>query len=158
MKHRLRYIVNEKPVEKEINYIPVCFILAIMLIVLKVLAVIGILVTLCYYVPYFYILAWLTEDGCVIKIIASDYNPDCKVPWLLIVRIVPIAGFILNYRSLVHHFENGVWMYQCEAVKTLEADMLDKLERCIEVTPEMLKVNLLQRFICAVVKIFAPML
>ena len=95
MKHRLRYVVNDKPVEKEVNYIPVRFILAIMLIVFEVLAVIGIVVTLCYYVPYFYVLAWLTEVGCVIRIIASDDNPDYKVPWLLIVLIVPIAGFML---------------------------------------------------------------
>ena len=63
----------------------------------------------------------------------------------------------LDYRSLVHHFENGVWMYQCEAVKTLKKDIDDTLEKCIEVTPNMLKTSLLQRFICSVARIFAPM-
>ena len=69
-----------------------------------------------------------------------------------------IGTINLDYRSLVHHFENGVWMYQCEAVKALKKDMDDTLTKCIEVTPDMLKTNLLQRFICAVVRIFAPML
>ena len=62
------------------------------------------------------------------------------------------------YRSYFLHFENGVWMYKCEANKSLKADIEDMLVKCIEVTPGMLKTNLLQRFICAVVRIFAPML
>lgn len=97
MKRPLRYMLNDKLVEKEINYIPVRYIIAVLLTVLEVTAVIGILVVLCYYVPYFYVLAWLTEIGCVIKIIASDDNPDYKVPWLLFVLIVPIAGFMLYF-------------------------------------------------------------
>lgn len=64
----------------------------------------------------------------------------------------------LDYRSLVHHFENGVWMYDCESIKDLKTDMEDTLRKSIEVTPEMLKTNMLQRFIRAVVRIFAPML
>ena len=69
-----------------------------------------------------------------------------------------IGTINLDYRSLVHHFENGVWMYRCDAAKALKADMEETLSKCIEVTPEMLKSNLLQRFICSVVRIFAPMM
>ena len=69
-----------------------------------------------------------------------------------------IGTINLDYRSLVHHFENGVWMYDCESIKDLKSDMEETLSKSIEVTPEMLKTNLLQRFIRAVVRIFAPML
>ena len=69
-----------------------------------------------------------------------------------------IGTINLDYRSLVHHFENGVWMYDCESIKDLKSDMEETLRKSIEVTPEMLKTNLLQRFIRAVVRIFAPML
>ena len=69
-----------------------------------------------------------------------------------------IGTINLDYRSLVHHFENGVWMYGCEAVGKIKADMEETLQKCIEVTPEMLKTNLPTRFIRAVVRIFAPML
>ena len=69
-----------------------------------------------------------------------------------------IGTINLDYRSLVHHFENGVWMYDCESIKDLKSDIDDTLSKSIEVTPEMLKTNLLQRFIRAVVRIFAPML
>lgn len=69
-----------------------------------------------------------------------------------------IGTINLDYRSLVHHFENGVWMYRCKAVQALKADIEDTFSKCIEVTPAMLKTNLLQQFIRAVVRIFAPML
>lgn len=69
-----------------------------------------------------------------------------------------IGTINLDYRSLVHHFENGVWMYQCDAVRALKADIEDMFGKCIEVTPDMLKTNIVQRFIRAVVRIFAPML
>ena len=79
------------------NYIPVRYIIAGMVTLLEVLAIIGTVVALCYFVPYFYIAAYLTEIVCVVKIIASDDNPDYKIPWLLCVLILPIAGFMLYF-------------------------------------------------------------
>ena len=93
MKRTLRYNVNEKEVEREYNYIPFRYILAILITIFEVVAIIAIVVALCIYVPYFYVLCYLTEIACIIKIIASDDNPDYKVPWLLFVMILPIAGF-----------------------------------------------------------------
>ena len=97
MKKTITYDVNQKKVEREINYIPVRYIIAILITMLEVLAVIGIVAALCYFVPYFYLAAWATEIFCVIRIIASDDNPDYKVPWLLVVLIVPVAGFMLYF-------------------------------------------------------------
>ena len=97
MKKTITYDVNQKKVEREINYIPVRYIIAILITLLEVLAVIGIVLALCYYVPYFYLAAWATEIFCVIRIIASDDNPDYKVPWLLVVLIIPVAGFMLYF-------------------------------------------------------------
>lgn len=97
MKKTITYDVNERIVEKEINYIPVRYIIAVFITVLEVIAVIGIVITLCYYVPYFYLAAWATEIFVVIRIIASDDNPDYKVPWLLFVLIIPVAGFMLYF-------------------------------------------------------------
>ncbi len=97
LKKTLRYNVNEQTVEREVNYIPVRYILAILITLFEIVAILGIVIALCYYVPYFYIAAWLTEIYCVIRIIASDDNPDYKVPWLLFVLIIPIAGFMLYF-------------------------------------------------------------
>jgi cardiolipin synthase len=70
-----------------------------------------------------------------------------------------IIGTInLDYRSLVHHFENGVWMYDCKCIKDLKKDIDNTLEKSIEITPKMLKTSLLNRFFRAIVRIFAPML
>ena len=97
MKKTISYDVNNKKVEKEINYIPFRYILAVLITLFEVLAVISIVAAFCYYVPYFYLAAWATEIFCVIRIIASDDNPDYKVPWLLFVLIIPIAGFMLYF-------------------------------------------------------------
>lgn len=97
MKKKYRVQAGKRTIEREYNYIPVRYIIAVLITVLEVLAIIGIVAALCYFVPYFYIAAWLTEIFCVIKIIASDDNPDYKVPWLLFVLILPIAGFMLYF-------------------------------------------------------------
>lgn len=93
------YWVNtgRETVERTYNYIPVRYIIAVMITLCEVLAIIGIVVACCYFIPYFYLAAWLTEIFCVIKIIASNDNPDYKVPWLLFVLILPIAGFMLYF-------------------------------------------------------------
>ncbi len=49
-------------------------------------------------------------------------------------------------------------MYRCEALKSMKEDMEDLFKKSIEVTPDMLKTSLFQRFIRAIVRIFAPML
>lgn len=64
----------------------------------------------------------------------------------------------LDYRSLVHHFENGVWMYNCECIKDLKNDIEDTLSKSIEIVPNILKTNVFNRFFRALVRIFAPML
>ena len=97
MKRKYTYFDGKKQTEREYSYIPVRYIFAVFITLFEVLAVIGIVVALCYYVPYFYLAAWATEIFCVIRIIASDDNPDYKVPWLLFVLIIPIAGFMLYF-------------------------------------------------------------
>lgn len=97
MKQRIRYRIGKRHFSREINYIPMRYIFAMTLTVLEILAIIGIVGLLCYYVPLFYAAAWLTEIGCVIHIASSDENPDYKVPWLLVVMLLPIAGFMLYF-------------------------------------------------------------
>lgn len=97
MKKTTTYKVGNKIVERQINYIPVRYIFAVLITILEVLAIIGMTVACCYFIPYFYIAAFITEIFCVIKIIASDDNPDYKIPWLLFVLILPIAGFLLYF-------------------------------------------------------------
>lgn len=86
-----------KVIERQYSYIPVRYILAVLITLFEVLAIIGVMVALCYFVPYFYLAAFMTEVVCVVKIIASNDNPEYKIPWLLFVLILPIAGFMLYF-------------------------------------------------------------
>ena len=97
MKKKTVYNVGRKKIEREINYIPVRYIIAMMITVLEILAIIGTVVALCYFVPYFYLAVLVTQVCCVVGIIATDDNPDYKIPWLLFVMILPIAGFMLYF-------------------------------------------------------------
>lgn len=127
MKKRYKYKAGKKTVEREYNYIPVRYIFAVLISLFEVLAVIGIVAVLCYYVPFFYLAAWLTEIFCVIKIIASDDNPDYKVPWLLFVLIIPIAGFMLYFMFYSRRLERR-FIRRLEELKACSYDRDDSGE------------------------------
>ena len=70
-----------------------------------------------------------------------------------------IVGTVnLDYRSLVHHFENGVWMYKTDCIEDIKRDIDETAEKSILVTEEMLKPGVISRFVRAMIRIFAPML
>ena len=93
---KIRYDAHTT-VEREVNYIPLRYTLAVLLAVFETAAVIALMLFLGKYIPYFYIALWVTEVGCVIHIIACDEAPDYKVPWLLVVLVLPVAGFMLYF-------------------------------------------------------------
>lgn len=133
MKKTITYDVNKKKVQREINYIPVRYIIAVLITLFEVLAVIGIVIALCYYVPYFYLAAWATEIFCVIRIIASDDNPDYKVPWLLFVMILPIAGFMLYFmfysRTLQKKFIKRLGDLKRHSYRQNDSELFDELRK-----------------------------
>ena len=129
MKRKYKVRTGKETIEREYNYIPVRYIIAVLITLLEILAIIGIVVACCYYIPYFYVAAFITEVFCVIKIVASDDNPDYKVPWLLFVLILPIAGFMLYFlfysRKLQKKFirrldELKKYRYESDQAKILE--------------------------------------
>ena len=97
MKKSYTYKIGNKTIERGYLYIPIRYIVAMMITILEVLAIIGIVVGLSIFVPYFYIAVYLTHIACVISIIASDDNPEYKVSWLLVVLVLPVAGFMLYF-------------------------------------------------------------
>ena len=69
-----------------------------------------------------------------------------------------IAGTInLDYRSLVHHFENGVWMYKHEVLSSIKEDIMNTLECSIEANDELIKDTWGQRLIRALVRALSPL-
>ena len=82
--------------EKEINYIPFRFIIAILITVVETAAVVGIVVALMY-IPFFSVAVVATQIFVLLNIINSDDNPDYKIPWLLVVLLIPVAGFMIYF-------------------------------------------------------------
>ena len=97
MRKNIKVFEKGKYIEKEINYIPFRYIVAVLLTIFEIAAIIGVLVLLAIYIPYFYLAIYLTVFGVIIAIIASNENPDYKVPWLLFVITLPIVGFMLYF-------------------------------------------------------------
>lgn len=133
MKRKYSYRAGDKTIEREYNYIPVRYIIAMLITVLEVAAIIGIVIACCYYIPYFYLAAWATEIACVIRIIASDDNPDYKIPWLLFVLILPIAGFMLYFifynRTLQKRFIKRLQALKDRGYKKEDSALFDALKQ-----------------------------
>lgn len=72
---------------------------------------------------------------------------------------VGIVGTInLDYRSLVHHFENGVWLYKHEVLEQVKEDMKATMSQSLLMNQEKIEDTLSQRFIRALVRAVSPML
>ncbi|MGN1235543.1 MAG: cardiolipin synthase [Christensenellaceae bacterium] len=70
-----------------------------------------------------------------------------------------IVGTInLDYRSLVHHFENGVWLYRHDVLRAIKADVAATMAQSVPMNERGVKDNILQRLIRSLVRIFSPML
>lgn len=73
-------------------------------------------------------------------------------------EIALIGTMNLDYRSLVHHFENGVWIYKYEVIKDVKRDFAATVSASLEFGKDYVKEKLPQRFIRSPVKIFSPLL
>ena len=72
---------------------------------------------------------------------------------------VAIVGTInLDYRSLVHHFENGVWLYKTSSINQIKLDLTNTLAVSQLKTKENAKQGFLTRVICSILNLFSPLL
>ena len=70
-----------------------------------------------------------------------------------------VVGTInLDYRSLVHHFEDGVWMYNTPTVTELKDSFLETVSVSDEVDSEEARLTLYERFVRNMIRLFAPLL
>ena len=133
MKKTIKVYEKNKYVDKEVNYIPCRYIIAMLLTIFEIASIIAIMVVLAIYVPYFYIAIIVTVVGVVIQIIGSNENPDYKVPWLLFVITLPIVGlmlyFIFHQRKLpkrffkrLNHVDNSFIYDDSESLEELKND------------------------------------
>lgn len=64
----------------------------------------------------------------------------------------------LDYRSLVHHFECGVWMYKVDAIKAMKKDYLNTLSNSHKVSLKEAKLKGIKKLFAEVMKMFSPLL
>jgi cardiolipin synthase len=69
-----------------------------------------------------------------------------------------VSTINLDYRSLVHHYECGLWMYGTDTVQKVKADLLSTMAESHEVSCEEAKLNLPQELLKSILQIFTPLL
>ena len=73
--------------------------------------------------------------------------------------IIAMVGTInLDYRSLVHHFENGLWIYNDKVIQDIKTDIEETLSVSKRISLPDLDTRLYKRIIQSVISIFAPLL
>lgn len=88
-----------------------------------------------------------------------EYTPGfCHAKQCVSDDVIAVCGTInLDYRSLYHHFEDAVLMYDCSAVNDIKRDFDNLLPQCTEVTAEYAKhVPFMVRVWETVLRILAP--
>ena len=70
-----------------------------------------------------------------------------------------VCGTInLDYRSLVHHFECGVWMYDTDCIPDMKADFLETIAQSGEITESEATLRGWKRLVAELMKVFSPLL
>lgn len=74
--------------------------------------------------------------------------------------IVAVIGSInLDYRSLMHHFECGVWLYKNSVIADMKEDYEKTLGKCIRIKKEMLQnIPWYKRWARNIIQFFSPLL
>ena len=89
-----------------------------------------------------------------------EYTPGFIHEKLLISdgEIAVIGTINLDYRSLVHHYENAVWIYSSPEISQMRREFLQTVSMSKEKNEREARLTLLERFVRNLVKIFAPLL
>ena len=69
-----------------------------------------------------------------------------------------VCGTInLDYRSLVHHFECGAWMYKTECISAMKEDFLNTMTVSKEIEKGRAAMRSWQKLIAEILKVFSPL-
>lgn len=64
----------------------------------------------------------------------------------------------LDYRSLTHHFECGVWMYNMKCIKDMKKDIIETFEKSIEMDLKKSKLKGWRKLLAEFLKVFTPLM
>lgn len=96
--------------------------------------------------------------SCGVKI--YEYTPGFIHAKNLIAddKVGVIGTINLDYRSLVHHFEDAVWMKETKALREMKADFDETFEKCNQITVDNFKMSVITFVTSKILQIFAPLL
>ena len=69
-----------------------------------------------------------------------------------------ISTINLDFRSLVHHFEDGVWMYNTPTVVDIKEQFLLSVSVSCEIDEREAKLTLYEKLVKNLIRLFAPLL
>lgn len=79
-------------------------------------------------------------------------------------RSAVIGTINLDYRSLMHHYECGVWLYQSSVIDEMKKDFLDTQLQCTEITKEHMEkqrrgiFGFIEFIVLGILRVFAPLM
>ncbi|MFR5892772.1 MAG: phospholipase D-like domain-containing protein [Bacilli bacterium] len=72
---------------------------------------------------------------------------------------IAVVGTInLDYRSLVHHYECGIWMYNTESIVEIKEDFEEIMKESININPKEFKLKWYEIIISRIISIFSPLM
>ena len=113
-------------------------------------------------------------DKRLVKVMTKSSYPNLMDAGVMIYEYTP--GFIhekclvcddeyalvgtinFDYRSLVHHFEDAVWIYKSSTVIDIRNEYMKTLSVSHKMTPKEAELNFAERILRAAVRLFAPLL
>lgn len=73
-------------------------------------------------------------------------------------NLAMIGTINLDYRSLTHHYENGIWIYNDSEILKMKEDYLKTIGKSIYINEIEIKENIFKKLIRIIVRIFSPLL
>jgi cardiolipin synthase len=71
--------------------------------------------------------------------------------------IAMVGTINLDYRSLAHHFEDGVYLYKSPVVAAMQKDFKETMAKSIEMSPKTIRSRPKERVEKALLQFFAPL-
>ena len=74
-------------------------------------------------------------------------------------HVATVGTINLDYRSLLLHMENGIFLYNAKCIDLIKSDFLKNIEKSELITPERFsQIKKGKRFIWSILRLFAPLM
>ena len=89
-----------------------------------------------------------------------EYLPGFIHEKLMVVddRYAVVGTINLDYRSLVHHFEDGLWMYNTPTVTDIKGEFLKTVSVSDEIDESEARLTVFEKLVKILIRLFAPLL